>query len=787
MAVPVNKSSCPSGPELRNLLEGKDQQSNARDTRSHVNRCTMCQQRIEAMLTAEETSGNPTILVSPGAKQSEWMNEILKHVAAKQVSEHEDGQEDVTEAPAIRFPDKPTESDSIGRLDEFEILHHIASGASGHLYRAFDTRLSRIVAIKVLRAELCRSQAARKRFRQEATAIARVNSENVIRVHEARERTDFPPFLVMEFFEGRSLQQATDNGFRPTHRESVRLLIKVLQGLASAHTFGVIHRDVKPANILVADDSQSVKLVDFGLARLQTENAGLTATGSLAGTPTYMAPEQILNPTSADVAADIYSAGVVLYELLTSEVPFRGSVRMVLQRVIHEEPRSLRSLDDSIPRDLQTISLKAISKLPAQRFRSGEEFRDDLQRWLDGMPVMARPVGTLGRFIRWRRRNPLIADLSLVTAVLALGLTALWLQYTIVVTHARNEVAQGNMHLRSMNDRLRTANRDLESERRTSVQNADNANRQANLAFRVLNRLTFGIQDALSGDPELQQMILRASIVDLEQLSDAVTADSPIALTLATAWIRLAESSLQQGNADDAAACVGSAEQIMSLVKGKLAAAPDAAQCQIWLGLCKGDIARIQGHDDPCLHYSKAVSDCIRIETQYADRVVTLHSHAVALLRTRDANCPVTAEHIDSESPSATLDQCIALLDRCHTLEPSVVDYAFDLASAYLQRANLLRELDTGAAVADSQSAARLMSTIPPDSHLQPNAAQSQLAAMTFASRLNITSGKPVFFKDDVGALRSTIDHLFHRGRISETEAAEMQLTLQTLTPDGNE
>jgi TolB-like protein/Flp pilus assembly protein TadD/tRNA A-37 threonylcarbamoyl transferase component Bud32 len=305
-------------------------------------------------------------------------------------------------------------------LGNYQILEEIGRGGMGVIYRARQRHSRRIVALKRILSCHADSRETLMRFRREAQAAAKLDHPNILPIYEVSESEEGLPFFSMKFAGGGSLLEAAP-ALRREPRRAVALMVKVARALQYAHDQGILHRDLKPGNILL--DGHGEPLVsDFGLAKWLEPMGDLTRTPSIFGTPGYIAPEQVNGSASKlTPAADIYGLGAILFHFLTGRPPFIGEHALkVIQQATEKPAPKLRSLAPALDRDLETICAKCLEREPHARYRSAGELAEDLERWLHGHSIVARPVSPPVRLWRWSRRNPIVAGMAAL--LLALGM-----------------------------------------------------------------------------------------------------------------------------------------------------------------------------------------------------------------------------------------------------------------------------------------------------------------------------------------------------------------------------
>jgi WD40 repeat protein/tRNA A-37 threonylcarbamoyl transferase component Bud32 len=308
--------------------------------------------------------------------------------------------------------------EKIRYFGDYEVLEEIGHGGMGVIYKARQVSLNRVVALKMILAGRLANEQEIQRFHSEAEAAAKLEHPGIVPIFEIGQHAG-QHYFSMGFVDGESLAKTVAAG-PLTPRRAAELVAQIAETVHYAHERGIIHRDLKPANVLL-DQSGQPHVTDFGLAKKLRGDSDLTGTGQILGTPSYMPPEQAAgNSDPIGPAADVYALGAILYCLLTGRPPFQAATPVdTLRQVLEQEPVSVHQLNGQVPLDLETIALKCLEKDPRRRYATAAELAEELERYLDGRPILARPVGFVDRTGRWCRRNPVVAAL-ITTAALCL-------------------------------------------------------------------------------------------------------------------------------------------------------------------------------------------------------------------------------------------------------------------------------------------------------------------------------------------------------------------------------
>ncbi|MCA9184913.1 MAG: protein kinase, partial [Planctomycetales bacterium] len=300
-------------------------------------------------------------------------------------------------------------------IGQFQLIEQVGVGQFGSVWKARDLALERVVAVKLPRQRVVTDADAEILLR-DARVSAQLRHPNIVSVHEVGKHEN-AIYIVSDYIDGVTLREWM--AAKPLRaREVASLMTTIANALHYAHESGVIHRDLKPSNVMI--DRRGVPhIVDFGLAKRDATEITMTAEGQVLGTPAYMSPEQARGDSHrVDRRADVYAMGVMLYEMLTQQLPFHGNKQMLIVQVLHDEPRAPRKINPDIPRDLETICAKCLRKEPVHRYATARELADDLQRWLDGRPIIARPVSHAEKILLWSKRRPAVASLLAIVCVL---------------------------------------------------------------------------------------------------------------------------------------------------------------------------------------------------------------------------------------------------------------------------------------------------------------------------------------------------------------------------------
>jgi serine/threonine-protein kinase len=495
-----------------------------------------------------------------------------------------------TEPVDFPFPPSPIKG-YLGQLGDYQIVRRLGGGAMGAVFLAEDMRMRRKVALKVPRPELGELPAFRERFEREARAAAAVHHPNVVTTYCVTNTLGFAlPYLVMEYIDGQTVADRLRQGKALPHREAAEIAAQVAAALDAAHRQGLVLRDVKPSNIMLEKHGQ-VRITDFGLARAADGTDPISSPGAVVGTPSYMSPEQVQAPSRVDERSDLFSLGVVLYEMLTGERPFRGTAEATMFQVVNEEAVLPRRLQPQVPRDLETVCLKCLRKEPAKRYASAKALADDLGRFLRGEPVQARPISPWERTVKAVRRRPALAALVVVAA----------LALTTVIGGALWHNAQ-----------LSAALWDIEKEQKQTQRQRDRARdrliAEAGIVNKFLSKVTDSPEMKARGVEPLRKQLLAMAIQYYEELVREQDSEPRMQAERGRAYGRLAVLLQETGNPAGAESAFGEA---LAIAERLAHAYPAEARYQSLLGEILHNLAGFYAHTNrPELaepHYLRAI------------------------------------------------------------------------------------------------------------------------------------------------------------------------------------
>jgi serine/threonine-protein kinase len=478
---------------------------------------------------------------------------------------------------------------------DYELLEEIARGGMGVVYKARQVGLNRIVALKLILGGRFADQRALARFRVEAEAAATLNHRHIVPIYEIGEH-DGQHYFSMRLINGGSLSDrlgefrlteldgdgASSVSSRP--RSSIRkqktatidLMIHVARAVHHAHVHGILHRDLKPDNILL-DEKGEPHVTDFGVAKRIDGGTDITHSGVILGTPNYMAPEQARGDKVVTTAADVYGLGAVLYELLTGKPPFRGKNAMAtVRQVLESEPERPRTVNPTIDRDLETIALKCLEKEPARRYPSAEALAKDLECCRNGEPISARPAGLYERASRWCRRNPLLASLSASVLALLVAVACVSTVAAVLISRERSdaieardlaqkkaEEAAAAQQLAEGNAKIAEAQKSLAQQKAAEAKaaqelaegNAQAAGEQRALALESFETLITKVQTQLQDTPathELKKDLLDSAMKGLRKIAASAEKTPLVDQYMAEAHSRMGRIFLRLGDMKEA-------------------------------------------------------------------------------------------------------------------------------------------------------------------------------------------------------------------------------------------
>jgi eukaryotic-like serine/threonine-protein kinase len=597
------------------------------------------------------------------------------------------GPDDPTLLPAVPIADSRTNalpraesrpSTTWPAVEGYEILGELGRGGMGVVYRARDERLGRLVALKMVLAGGHAGENELARFRAEAEAVACLQHPNIVQVYQVNE-TDGRPYFSLEYCGGGSLSARLDGTPWPPAK-AAELVATLAHAVQAAHRRGVVHRDLKPANILLTEDG-TLKVSDFGLAKRLDHASGVTRTGDVMGTPSYMAPEQAGGTgQTVGTAADVYALGAILYELLTGRPPFKATTPLdtVLQ-VISEDPVPPSRLLRDLPRDIETVCLTCLNKNPSRRYASAEALAADLERFLRGEPIAARPLRFHERAVRWVRRRPAAAAALAVGAVALLALAIGGLAY--------------QSRLREANAQLLTALDEAREAEAGAAREHDRAEAHLHRALEATDRMVTQVGEQLSGRPgvaDVRQRLLEEALEFHRGFLLAESHDPAVRQETARAAYRTAGLYLILGRSDEAEkAC----EEALRLQKELVAEFPDRPEYRhdlIRTKSCQGSTYSAIGRfNDGQTCYNEGLAACEQLTREHPEEA-KYQETMIGLLNSRGFFYMFT----DLVKAEADFRRAVPIAEKQPATGGPDENWTCQLAGAYTNLGSLLSRLN---------------------------------------------------------------------------------------------
>lgn len=485
-----------------------------------------------------ETSVNPA---DDSTKSEEWDPERKARIAGNLAHSLESTSPDYASLPE--------------QLGNYQVLEKIGEGGMGTVHRARQTRLDRIVAIKLIRRSILGNPSHVRRFRLEAESAAQLDHPGIVPVYDVGESGPYV-FFAMSYMPGGTLADFC-GGKALTAKQTAEFGQTIAEAVAYAHDRGIIHRDLKPSNILLDEDLHA-HVADFGLAKHVSGNAELTASGEIVGTPAYIPPEQAQgSKRDTRTTADVYSLGAILFYLATGRPPFVGdNPATLIYQVIHSDPPDVRKIEPSVPIDLATLIAKCMARNPSDRYTSALELQKDLLRFLNGEPILARPIGALGRIWKWCRRRPVLAGMSLLAlAFLTIG-SIVSISLGLIANHRANQLAELNTELSDLGQRAQAE----------SVV----ARARSDAAVRLLENMLYTVQRSFVDDPAAQEnrrKLLESVLAELDLIPVSLVSDRRVQNLRASALLGLADVLAQAGDEAGVSGAAGSRETFVEAIE----------------------------------------------------------------------------------------------------------------------------------------------------------------------------------------------------------------------------